>query len=41
VALVVAVEVRASGERIFHVGRHGSHQNGNVLGSFPKVTFNP
>jgi hypothetical protein len=40
VAFVVAVNVRVSGERIFHVGRHGSHQKGNPRRGVPLISIN-
>ena len=40
VAFVVAVYVRVSGERIFHVGRHGSHQKGNPRSGVPLISVN-
>ena len=40
VAFVVAVKVRVSGERIFHVGRHGSHQKGNPPSGVPLIFVN-
>ena len=40
VAFVVAVKVRVLGERIFHVGRHGSHQKGNPRSGVPLISVN-
>ena len=40
VAFIVAVNVRVSGERIFHVGRHGSHQKGNPPSGVPLIFVN-
>ena len=39
-AFVVAVKVRVSGERIFHVGRHGSHQKGYPPSGVPLIFVN-
>ena len=40
VAFVVAVYVRVLGERIFHVGGHGSHQKGNPRSGVPLTSVN-
>jgi hypothetical protein len=40
VAFIVAVYVRVLGERIFLVGRHGSHQKGNLRSGVPIISVN-